>query len=262
MVEKRTASINPNLRMNMTSSEFCEIKLDVKEEEVETIVPDCGSPLPLYGSLEPKYESLQRVQPIEEKEVEENPILAGYLFKANPCGTRDHCSALVQNLRKELTEALTKLKAEQKRNQRLQTRNNELERKNKYLQQCLDMQSGRETIKERDGQQIRSETSESERQKIISLHMANIQAKDISRMLNVHKTTVYRWIKRHEENENLKNLPRSGAPRRKPRKEDRLTTCTSQQPLTNVVAIRNKIKRNGLHAAGIHKNHTTKTFST
>ncbi|XP_076058097.1 uncharacterized protein LOC143035225 [Oratosquilla oratoria] len=294
----------------MAGSESSEIKLDVKEEEVDS---ECrspqiqyGSPQPRFGSPQPEYGSSHCVSapPVEEDEVGENPLLAGFHFMAEPCSTgtgacntgiapcttstepcntsvvpcstgistKEHCGELVQTLRQELTEALAKLKAEQKKVLRLQHRNNDLERKNKYLQQCLDMHSGREmSCSEKDSQKARSETSETQRQRIISLHMANIQAREISRMLNIHIRTVYRWIKRHEETENIKSLPRSGAPRRTTREEDELIASTAQQqPLTNAVTLKNKIGlqvgvqtiRNRLHAAGIRNKIPAKTFST
>ena len=117
------------------------------------------------------------------------------------------------------------------------------------------------------------ETSASQREAIIVLHMADVPAREISRRLAIPKRTVYRWIKLHRERNSIENRPRSGAPRRTTREQDELIIATvQQQPLTNAVAIKQKLElqqigvqtvRNRLHEAGIHHRiPATKPFLT
>lgn len=107
----------------------------------------------------------------------------------------------------------------------------------------------------------RREISVSQRETIVALHKASIPAREISRLLNINKRTVLRWIKRYTETRNAESLPRSGAPRHTTAEQDELIiTTTQQQPLTNAVAVKIKTGlqinvqtlRNRLHSAGIH----------
>ena len=58
----------------------------------------------------------------------------------------------------------------------------------------------------------RKETTLEQRKSIKLLLSANISPPEISRILQISKRTVYRWKKKIEETDNLKNLPRSGVP--------------------------------------------------
>ena len=87
----------------------------------------------------------------------------------------------------------------------------------------------------------RRETSASQREAIVALHKESIPAREISRLLNLNKRAIVRWIKRYKETGNTENLPRSGAPRHTTAEQDELIiTTTQQEPLTNAVAVKIK----------------------
>ncbi|KAG0723538.1 Transposable element Tc1 transposase [Chionoecetes opilio] len=108
------------------------------------------------------------------------------------------------------------------------------------------------------------ETNLQERQSIKALMSADIPTTEISRILNINKRTVQRWMKRIRETENdasLKSLPRSGAPRQVTALEQQRILATVQQnPLTTAVQVKREIGsrfgtatiRKILHKAGIH----------
>lgn len=101
---------------------------------------------------------------------------------------------------------------------------------------------------------------------------ANITPPEIARTLHLNKRTVYRWVKKIAETDNINNLPRSGAPRQVTEAvEDEIIRTARRSPLTTAVAIKKKIRcrfsvdtvgsvlhRNGLH----HRTPASKPFLT
>ncbi|KAK4306642.1 hypothetical protein Pmani_021536 [Petrolisthes manimaculis] len=84
--------------------------------------------------------------------------------------------------------------------------------------------------------------------------MSNI---DIARELGIDRKTVYRWLKRWDEEGNLADKPRSGAPRKTTRAKDEVIRQSSkrnpftlQSDLQLYITARTVRKR--LHEAGIH----------
>lgn len=107
----------------------------------------------------------------------------------------------------------------------------------------------------------RQETSLAIRRVIIELHKNNILPIEISRKLNISRTTVFRWIKRFNEEENLQNQPRKGRPRCTTREQDeQIVAKVISQPITTAakvnqelgLQISNVTVRRRLHNQGIH----------
>ena len=105
------------------------------------------------------------------------------------------------------------------------------------------------------------EISEGQRKAIVAMHNSNTSARDIARMLNISRPTVYRWIHRSLETEDLTDKKRSGRPRfTTPEVDNAIIKTAQQQPITTAVAIKQQIQcnigvqavRKRLHASGIH----------
>lgn len=118
----------------------------------------------------------------------------------------------------------------------------------------------------------RRETTVDQRQTLINLANANIPTKDIARILNVDRSTVQRWRKRHEETNSLENKRRPGGPRHTTEEEDALIiNAATDNPLTTAVRIKASTEvnvgvhtvRKRLHEAGLHhRTPATKPFIT
>jgi transposase len=99
------------------------------------------------------------------------------------------------------------------------------------------------------------------RGKIIGLHMAGKINSEIAYMLGIHKTTVTKWLRRHEEEGNVSSKPRSGRPRKTSPEIDRLIiaegrnnplgaatdTLQTIQPGVSIDTVRRRLKEGGLH---------------
>lgn len=107
----------------------------------------------------------------------------------------------------------------------------------------------------------RGETTLEQRYSIKALMSAGIAPSEISETLNINKRTVYRWMKRIEETNNVNSLPRSGGPRQVTEEEEhRIIAAARRSPLTTAVRLKQKIRtqfgvqtvRKILHRADIH----------
>ncbi|XP_050724621.1 uncharacterized protein LOC127002582 [Eriocheir sinensis] len=107
----------------------------------------------------------------------------------------------------------------------------------------------------------RGETTLEQRYSIKALMSAGTAPSDISRILNINKRTVYRWMKRIQETNNVNSLPGSGGPRHVTQEEEqRIIASARRSPLTTSVQLKHKIGcqfgvqtiRKILHRADIH----------
>lgn len=118
----------------------------------------------------------------------------------------------------------------------------------------------------------RRETSPSTRRAIVELFLANNTKKQIASQLNIHKTTVYRWLERYTQGRELRNELRPGRPRCTTEEEDNhifdfvwnrpITSTTEVKQETNIQVSKNTIRRR-LQERGLQcKNPATKPFLT
>ena len=107
----------------------------------------------------------------------------------------------------------------------------------------------------------RNQTTSTIRSSIINLHKSNVAIGDIARQLAIDRTTVYRWIRRYRERENVNVMKRTGRPRCTTAAEDNeIVEAARSTPLTTAVAIKRQYAlplnaqtvRNRLHEAGIY----------
>lgn len=99
------------------------------------------------------------------------------------------------------------------------------------------------------------------RGRIVGMRDGGMSNTDIARELGIDRKTVYRCLKRWDEEGNLADKPKSGAPRKTTRAEDELIMQASQRnPFSNAVALQSELQlditartvRKRLHEAGIH----------
>ena len=118
----------------------------------------------------------------------------------------------------------------------------------------------------------RGETSASTRQTIIELYSAHKTKKEIASQLNIHKTTVYRWLRRYAQGRELENEHRTGRPRCTTEEEDNqifdfvcdqpVTSTTEVKQETRIQVSKNTIRRR-LQERGLQcRNPATKPFLT
>ena len=89
----------------------------------------------------------------------------------------------------------------------------------------------------------RRETSGSIRNTIVELFQANISRNEIARLLNIDRSTVYRWLQRFNEGLDLRNQRRIGRPRCTTEQEDeQIINYVHSHPITTST----KIKRETL----------------
>lgn len=99
------------------------------------------------------------------------------------------------------------------------------------------------------------------RGQIIGLKLAGLSDADIYRQLGITSKTVKKWWRRWEEEGNLEDRRRSGAPRKTtPDVDQRILEAATSHPMTNAVAIRDDLQleissdtvRRRLKEAGVH----------
>ena len=99
------------------------------------------------------------------------------------------------------------------------------------------------------------------RTSIINMHKANIPKANIARQLNIHKTTVYRWINREAELGTVNRMQQQGRPQLTTDGEDELIVeFARRHPLCNTTVIKRELDlqvsndtiRRRLHRAAIH----------
>lgn len=98
------------------------------------------------------------------------------------------------------------------------------------------------------------------RGRIIGLKEGGMSAPDIAVEFGVSESTVYKWWKRWLEEGNLRDHPRSGAPKKTAAVDQRILAAVAENPMTNAVALRDDLQlqvsvctvRNRLHKAGVH----------
>lgn len=93
------------------------------------------------------------------------------------------------------------------------------------------------------------------------MKQAGMSASDIAREIGVTEPTVYKWCRRWEEERNLHDRPRSGAPKKTSELEDqRILAAVAGNPKTTAVEVRDQLHldispatvRRRLHKADIH----------
>ncbi|KAK8721951.1 hypothetical protein OTU49_017498, partial [Cherax quadricarinatus] len=99
-----------------------------------------------------------------------------------------------------------------------------------------------------------------QRSRIIRMSERGFSPMDIARRLGISRHTVYTWLNRWEEDRNLYDRARSGAPKKTSAEQDEsIKEAAVTNPSTNAMKIREKLNlkvtprtvRNRLHAAGI-----------
>ena len=99
------------------------------------------------------------------------------------------------------------------------------------------------------------------RGRIVGMKESGLSAAEIARQVGVSLTTVYKWCNRWEAEGDLRDRPRSGAPRRTtPAEDQQILEEVAENPFTNARAVREELDievsdrtvRKRLHAAGIH----------
>ena len=85
----------------------------------------------------------------------------------------------------------------------------------------------------------RRETSGSIRNTIVELFQANISRNEIARLLNIDRSTVYRWLQRFNEGLDLRNQRRIGRPRCTTEQEDeQIINYVHSHPITTSTKIK------------------------
>ena len=101
----------------------------------------------------------------------------------------------------------------------------------------------------------------SQRGRIVGMRESGLTPTQIARELGLSRTTVYLWLKRWEEEGNLKDKRRTGAPRKTTAAEDRhIVERVEANPFSNAVEVREQLQlevssmtvRRRLHESGIH----------
>ncbi|XP_066969196.1 uncharacterized protein [Macrobrachium rosenbergii] len=99
------------------------------------------------------------------------------------------------------------------------------------------------------------------RNSIINMHKANVPKANIGRQLNIHKTTVYRWIERENDCGNVNQRERPGRWRHTSKEQDGLIVDFARRhPLSNTTVTKREVGlqvssqtiRRILHEADIH----------
>ncbi|KAK3894935.1 hypothetical protein Pcinc_001330 [Petrolisthes cinctipes] len=107
----------------------------------------------------------------------------------------------------------------------------------------------------------RRDSELTKRAQIVALHDLGLSSRVIATRLTVSRTTVLKWIRRHEETGILTDLDRRPRPKlTTPQEDENIRRAVQDDPFTNVVAIRESLHlnvtpqtiRNRLHGAGIH----------
>lgn len=74
---------------------------------------------------------------------------------------------------------------------------------------------------------------------------SGLSATDIAKELGISRPTVYRWLRRWEEEGNLKDKPRPEIPRKISREEDqRIRNAVANYPFSHAVGVREELQLN------------------
>ncbi|KAK3894361.1 hypothetical protein Pcinc_001898 [Petrolisthes cinctipes] len=91
----------------------------------------------------------------------------------------------------------------------------------------------------------RQQTAIAKRAQIIALHDEGLSSRVIAQRLAVSRTTVQKWIHRHEEIGNLLDAERRPRPRLTSRAQDEaIQQAVRDDPFTNAVSIRKRLRLN------------------
>ncbi|KAK3896189.1 hypothetical protein Pcinc_000111 [Petrolisthes cinctipes] len=91
----------------------------------------------------------------------------------------------------------------------------------------------------------RQQTAIAKRAQIIALHDEGLSSRVIAQRLAVSRTTVQKWIHRHEETGNLLDAERRPPPRLTSRAQDEaIQQAVRDDPFTNAVSIRERLRLN------------------